>query len=244
MSSNFYDLGLGIGLFGLMQPPPPVMPLHVESPDDADGDAGLLGFSAPLPVMQDSSCGFQAMFSQMQQQMSMLMLQLVRILSKLQSVMPAAASASHGPAPQGLAKGLQVCGPVDGCVSGRFGEARPGHPHGHRGTDIAAPAGSPIRSVEAGTVSWAGWQRGYGLCVQVDHGHGRSTFYAHCSRIDVRPGQAVGAGSCIAKVGSTGHSTGPHLHFELREHGRQVDPSGLLARAHQHGRHGQHAHIA
>ncbi len=96
----------------------------------------------------------------------------------------------------------------------------------HTGIDIAAPTGSPIRAAGSGTVISAGWMRGYGLTVIIDHGGGRSTLYAHCSRVFVRAGQRVGTGDRIAAVGSTGFSTGPHLHFEVRIDGVPVDPRG------------------
>jgi murein DD-endopeptidase MepM/ murein hydrolase activator NlpD len=205
----------------------PTIPTCDNAAGEAPGDDGLLAFTGPaLPTagMQDGSSALASLFASMQTQIGALLAPFLQMLPH-----PARASAAPGGA--GLAGGAAVCGPVNGIVSGRFGESRPGHPHGHRGTDIAAAAGSPISAVRAGTISFAGWQRGYGLCVQVDHGGGTSTFYAHCSRLNVRVGQAVGAGACIAKVGSTGHSTGPHLHFELREHGTAVNPAGLLALA-------------
>lgn len=98
----------------------------------------------------------------------------------------------------------------------------------HKGIDYAAPTGTPIRTVGAGTVEFAGWQNGYGKAVEVRHGNGKSTFYAHMSRIDVRKGQRVEQGQNIGAVGSTGWSTGPHLHFEFRVNGQHRDPRSLL----------------
>lgn len=94
----------------------------------------------------------------------------------------------------------------------------------HRGVDYAAPTGTPVRSVGKGVVEFAGWQNGYGKAVHVNHGNGRSTFYAHMSRIDVRKGQRVDQADRIGAVGSTGWSTGPHLHFEFRVNGAHQDP--------------------
>jgi murein DD-endopeptidase MepM/ murein hydrolase activator NlpD len=94
----------------------------------------------------------------------------------------------------------------------------------HLGVDYGAPIGTPVRSVGDATVEFAGWQNGYGNVVQLDHGNDRSTLYAHLSRIDVHKGQHVEQGQRIGAVGVTGWSTGPHLHFEFRVHGRHQDP--------------------
>ncbi|MBN8508865.1 MAG: M23 family metallopeptidase [Burkholderiales bacterium] len=101
----------------------------------------------------------------------------------------------------------------------------------HRGVDYGAPTGTPVRSVGDGRVDFAGWQNGYGNVVQVQHDNDRSTLYAHLSRIDVRKGQAVEQGQRIGAVGSTGWSTGPHLHFEFHVNGRHQDPSSLAKAA-------------
>jgi len=100
----------------------------------------------------------------------------------------------------------------------------------HKGVDYAAPKGTPIRSVGAGVVEFAGWQNGYGNAVEIRHGNGRSTFYAHMSRLDVRKGQRIEQGQQVGAVGSTGWSTGPHLHFEFRVNGMHQDPR-RIARA-------------
>ncbi len=97
----------------------------------------------------------------------------------------------------------------------------------HRGVDYGAPTGTPVRVVGDGRVDFAGWQNGYGNVVQVQHDNDRSTLYAHLSRIDVRKGQAVEQGQRIGAVGSTGWSTGPHLHFEFHVNGRHQDPTSL-----------------
>jgi murein DD-endopeptidase MepM/ murein hydrolase activator NlpD len=94
----------------------------------------------------------------------------------------------------------------------------------HLGVDYAAPTGTAVRSVGEGTVSFAGWQNGYGNVVQVQHGGERTTLYAHLSRIDVRRGQRVDQGQRIGAVGMTGWATGPHLHFEFRVRGQHQDP--------------------
>ena len=100
----------------------------------------------------------------------------------------------------------------------------------HLGVDYGAPTGTPVRTVGEGTVDFAGWQNGYGNVVQIQHGNAKSTLYAHLSRIDVRRGQRVEQGQRIGAVGSTGWSTGPHLHFEFRVNGQHKDPV-LVAKA-------------
>lgn len=94
----------------------------------------------------------------------------------------------------------------------------------HRGIDLAAPAGSPIYAPAAGVVSGAGWAGGYGISVILEHGGGLQTRYGHMSSFVVAVGQSVAAGSVIGYVGSTGLSTGPHLHYEIRSNGQSIDP--------------------
>jgi len=98
----------------------------------------------------------------------------------------------------------------------------------HTGIDIAAPTGTSIRAAAGGVVVHAARWGGYGNCVIIDHGGGMATLYGHCSRLAVNKNQAVDQGQVIAYVGSTGLSTGPHLHFEVRKGGRPVNPKPLL----------------
>ncbi len=121
--------------------------------------------------------------------------------------------------------------PVSGPITSPFGWRM--HPIHHRmilheGMDIAANTGTPIKAADAGRVIVAGWEGGYGNYINIDHGGGVSTGYGHCSAIYVSVGQDVKKGQVIGAVGSTGNSTGPHLHFEVRINGQPVDPATRL----------------
>jgi hypothetical protein len=94
----------------------------------------------------------------------------------------------------------------------------------HEGMDFTAPIGTDIYATGNGTIVYSGWRQGYGETVEVDHGFGYATRYAHCSKRLVRVGQKVKRGDVIAKVGNTGKSTGPHLHYEVHYQGRPIDP--------------------
>lgn len=99
----------------------------------------------------------------------------------------------------------------------------------HRGLDIAAPTGTPVGAARSGTVSFAGWStQGYGNLVRIRHTDGSETWYGHFSSISVSVGQYVSQGAIVGRVGSTGISTGPHLHFEVHERGTPVDPLSIL----------------
>jgi murein DD-endopeptidase MepM/ murein hydrolase activator NlpD len=98
----------------------------------------------------------------------------------------------------------------------------------HKGTDIAMPVGQEVPAARAGRVGFAGELPGYGLTVVVNHDGGRATRYAHLSELTVGAGDAVVEGQVIARSGATGRATGPHLHFELLEDGKPVDPVGRL----------------
>jgi len=117
--------------------------------------------------------------------------------------------------------------PVRGFLSSRFGYRRDpftGQRRFHEGLDIVAPVGMPIVAPADGRVKRVKWESGFGLVLEIDHGYGIVTRYAHTSRVLVRPGQVVKRGQVIAYVGNTGRSTGPHLHYEVRINGRPTNP--------------------
>ncbi len=123
--------------------------------------------------------------------------------------------------------------PVRGDVTSGFGERM--NPMGsgsefHPGLDIAADEGAPIAAASAGRVISAGPDAGYGNLIIVDHGNGVTTRYGHCAQIYARVGEMVAAGQSIGAVGSTGRSTGPHVHFEVRVGDEPVDPMQFLQR--------------
>ena len=98
----------------------------------------------------------------------------------------------------------------------------------HSGMDFRAPTGSDARVTAAGTVVSAGWNGGYGRMVEVKHANGFSTRYGHLSKILVKEGQELSAGDVVGKVGSSGRSTGPHLHYEVRRNGDALNPVRFL----------------
>jgi murein DD-endopeptidase MepM/ murein hydrolase activator NlpD len=136
------------------------------------------------------------------------------------SAAPAAANA-----PAAKVGGNGVAWPTNGTVTSGFGYRWGAL---HAGLDIANNVGTPIRAAKAGTVILAGWNGGYGNCIVIDHGGGFSTLYGHMSRLRASEGQRVSQGDLIGDMGSTGNSTGPHLHFETRVNGNPQDPTRYL----------------
>ena len=118
--------------------------------------------------------------------------------------------------------------PVTGRITSRYGVNESIRDHTHKGIDIAATRGTPILATASGKVTFAGWSSGYGYLVKIDHGNGVETYYGHCSKLYVSAGDTVDAGEKIAAVGSTGNSTGNHLHFEIRLNGKQVNPESFV----------------
>jgi murein DD-endopeptidase MepM/ murein hydrolase activator NlpD len=98
----------------------------------------------------------------------------------------------------------------------------------HTGIDFRAPTGQPARATAGGTVISAGYNRGYGNMVEIDHGNGLTTRFAHLSKVLVKKGQTIAKGDTVGQTGSTGRSTGPHLHYEVRVNGRAIDPMTFI----------------
>lgn len=118
--------------------------------------------------------------------------------------------------------------PVSGTITSRYGAVESVRDHTHSGLDIAAPAGTSIKAAAGGTISYSGWMSGYGNLIIIDHENGVQTYYGHCSKLYATTGEIVEAGDVIAAVGSTGNSTGNHLHLEIRVNGQKVNPQKYL----------------
>ena len=121
--------------------------------------------------------------------------------------------------------GISLIQPVGGIISCRFGQQRGYY---HTGLDIATSTGTPIKAAAAGTVTYAAYHYSYGNLLIVTHANGVQTYYAHCSQLYVSTGASVSQGQVIAAVGSTGNSTGPHLHLEVRKNGTAQNPQNYL----------------
>ena len=118
--------------------------------------------------------------------------------------------------------------PISGTITSRYGESSRLRKSTHTGLDISATTGTDIKAVASGTVTCAKYSGSYGNLVKIDHGNGVETWYGHTSKMYVKVGQEVKAGDVIAAVGSTGNSTGPHLHLEIRINGTHVNPQKYL----------------
>jgi murein DD-endopeptidase MepM/ murein hydrolase activator NlpD len=118
--------------------------------------------------------------------------------------------------------------PVGGGINAACGWRTDPWPEFHKGLDLAADYGTPVHASAAGTVAWAGWEGGFGNKIDIDHGNGYHTWYCHLSRLAVTLGQRVAKGQPIGAVGSTGESTGPHLHYQVMHDGVAVDPFPYL----------------
>ncbi len=135
-------------------------------------------------------------------------------------------SSSSGSSSNSLPSASGFIWPVHGPITSPFGPRNGGF---HSGLDIGVPTGTAVHAAKAGTVIEAGWVSGYGYTVMIDHGNGVTTLYGHNSKLLVKEGQEVAQGDIIAYSGSTGHSTGPHVHFEIRINGQPVNPRPRLS---------------
>jgi len=123
---------------------------------------------------------------------------------------------------------LRLHWPVRGPINSGFETRRSSGGRGdvHTGVDIGARTGTPVRAPASGIVTFAGWQHGYGRTIILEHGHGVHSLYGHLSKFAVKRGQRVEEGATIGLTGNSGHSSGPHLHYEVRVNERPVNPRG------------------
>lgn len=185
---------------------------NFEQPPAVGGVEDLSGSAYALPPALDR--GIEQLASQFNTQQAQ--------LSALQSLLMDARIDSNLK-PTGM--------PVQGYISSYFGvRADPfdGRSARHTGIDVATPLGTPVHAVAEGMVTFAGVRSGYGNVVEIDHGNGYMTRYAHNSALEVHPGQHVQVGDVISRAGSTGRSTGSHLHFEVWHDGRVVNPLAFV----------------
>lgn len=129
---------------------------------------------------------------------------------------------------QKVALGINLIKPITGTITSRFGAKSSRRVSDHTGLDIAAPKGTPIKAAAAGTVTFSGEKGSYGLLIVITHDNGIQTYYGHCSKLYVSAGTRVSQGQTIAAVGSTGNSSGPHLHLEIRINGIAYNPQNYL----------------
>lgn len=127
-----------------------------------------------------------------------------------------------------VALGITLAKPVSGIISSRFGARSSIRSSAHTGLDIATSTGTPVSAAASGTVTFAGWKGSYGYLMVITHSNGVQTYYGHCSKLYFSAGDTVSQGQTIAAVGSTGNSTGPHLHFEIRVNGVAYNPQNYL----------------
>lgn len=208
--SQFFSRHFGFGAFAALAFAASVAPAHANS--------SAADMTAPLRAAQSAKAGGDAGDAEFRQ-----------LFASWQSMdHGASAVRSAAPAPARRAVAIPSLNPVEGVrLSSGYGMRT--HPvlggrRAHKGIDLAAPTGTPIRATADGTVNMADWNGGYGLYVELNHGGDLETRYGHMSRIAVAPGQQVRKGDVIGYVGSTGRSTGPHLHYEVRVAGQSVNP--------------------
>ena len=157
---------------------------------------------------------------------------MVSVATIMASVVFTGWTAAQGPNPSRDVRdpltALRLHWPVRGPINSGFGTRRSSEARGdtHTGVDIGARAGTSVRAPARGIVAFAGWQNGYGRTIIVEHGHGVQSLYGHLSKFVVKRGQKVEQGAIIGLTGNSGHSSGPHLHYEVRVNERPVNPRG------------------
>jgi murein DD-endopeptidase MepM/ murein hydrolase activator NlpD len=190
----------------------------------SDAAAALRSVEALKAEREATLVALQQHISHLQEEFDALAAEQSRLESLIRDRL-AAARSKAGRVVRGAVSLTGFIWPVEGRLTSRYG---PRWGRMHTGIDIAAPGGTPIGAAKAGTVLFTGWMGGYGNLVVLDHGDDVVTLYAHQSRIAVNEGQALAQGQVLGYVGSTGHSTGNHLHFEVRVDAHPRDPLPYL----------------
>lgn len=124
--------------------------------------------------------------------------------------------------------GISLIRPISGIITSRFGASSSIRSSAHTGLDISAPSGTAIKAAASGTVTFSGYKGSYGNMLVISHGNGVQTYYCHCSKLYVSTGANISQGQTVAAVGSTGNSTGPHLHLEVRVNGVAYNPQNYV----------------
>ncbi|MGB9867816.1 MAG: M23 family metallopeptidase [Bacillota bacterium] len=163
-----------------------------------------------------------------------------KVVSAIKQIVDTEALARFWNTPPRIPRGtlVEMGWPVDGAVTSVFGWRVEPAGRGqqlHQGIDISAEMGAPIRCAADGVVIVVRESPSYGKMLEIDHGSGWQTLYAHCSEIIVKPGESVKQGQLVARVGQTGDATAPHLHFEVKRNGQQVDPLVVLPASEKEG---------
>jgi murein DD-endopeptidase MepM/ murein hydrolase activator NlpD len=196
------------------------LPAYIRS-KAAGGGAKLTAAPPPAPAATSASESPESTFGVLKSLLGALESRLASVKTKVENE-------------QALARATPSIWPIAGWLSSAYGKRtdpfKSDSPDFHPGLDIAADRGTPIHATADGTVETAGYNGNYGMSVLLTHGYGIGTRFGHMSKVAVKPGQHVRRGDVIGYVGSTGHATGPHLHYEILFNGRPINPLGLLAR--------------
>lgn len=152
----------------------------------------------------------------------------VKVVAKKTTTRSGTANTSSNSSSQYVPIGITLIAPISGTITSRFGAISSVRTGSHTGLDIAAPSGTAIKAAAGGTVTYSGYQGSLGNLIIISHGNGVQTYYGHCSALLASVGETVSQGQVIARVGSTGNSTGYHLHIEVRVNGVAYNPQNYV----------------
>ena len=167
-------------------------------------------------------------FSSVDETVAKLYVEPVKVIKTVAEKSSGTANTSYSVSNSKVNLGIDLIRPVSGIITSRFGARSTIRSSSHTGLDIATHSGTPIAAVASGTVTFAGWKGSYGNLLIITHENGVQSYYGHCNSLYASVGQTVSQGQIIATVGSTGNSTGPHLHLEIRVNGVAYNPQNYL----------------